>query len=142
MKRFLFAVFSVVPFLFAGCGVHENNGTNPEPSSSVTLSVSCGPVGNLQKTKVISLQKLFITLTASGESDIIDTFSLSGYGRQTVTKDYLNIASAKTWTVTAISKDANGTTIHSGSKTFSVQPGENIPVNLDLNAKYSMLKVS
>jgi hypothetical protein len=57
-------------------------------------------------------------------------------------KTYNDMASLKPWTLFVVSVDQEGTVIHTGSKTFEIQPRHTEPVNLNLNSKYSMLKVN
>ncbi|MFW6254206.1 MAG: formylglycine-generating enzyme family protein [Chitinivibrionales bacterium] len=142
MNRFYLLVCATAQFALLGCSSDNPNPLNQESAGSVSLSVTCGKVGSLSKVKTIDLQNLYVTLSAEDEADIRDTFAVSGYGRQTVTRDYNNLASGKTWTVSAESRDANDSIIHTGSKAVTVESGTSVPVTLTLSAQYSMLNVS
>jgi uncharacterized protein (TIGR02145 family) len=99
-------------------------------------------VGALAKTANIALAKLYITLTAPGQTAINDSFTLSGTASTTINNTYSNLASFLTWTLTARSIDSRDSVIHSGSTTFAVQPNQVANVSLSLNALYSMLKAN
>lgn len=57
-----------------------------------------------------------------------------------INRTYGNLASLKTWTLSAYTKDAKDSTIHTGGVAFDVIPADTVDVTLDLDAMYSMLK--
>ena len=143
MKNIL-AIISLSAFLILNsCSNNINTPIEQSEPGSANVSLNIGKVSTLGKNRSISLSKLYVALSATGETTRYDTFSLSGNGEQTINKTYNNLASLlKTWTLTAESRDVDGIVIHSGLKTFIVPARNIIPVNLNLGAKYSMLKAS
>jgi hypothetical protein len=109
---------------------------------SANLTIDLGAVGSIAKRSVLSLDTLTIKLTAVGENPIIDLIQIGGSGRHVVTRSFSGLAPRKTWTVTAETKDKAGAVIHSGVKTFAVEPGGVAEVTLALAARYSTLKAS
>jgi len=132
---------SALFFMFFSCDLP----TPPvsKDTGSAQVSIVIGKIGALAKKTAIELDTLYVTLSAPGETTIEDKFPISGNSQQTITKTYDNLASlVKTWTLTAVAKDVNGVTIHSGSTSFVVPARDVIPVTLDLAAQYSMLKAN
>jgi hypothetical protein len=115
---------------------------NTDLQGSANITVHIGKVGALAKRADINFAKLCVTLSVSGETTIFDTISISGNTSTTVSKTYDNLASMKTWTLTAKSLDSKDSTIHAGSTTFSVRPRQTTDVDLDLPSNCSMLKAS
>jgi alpha-tubulin suppressor-like RCC1 family protein len=127
--------------ILLSCSKNPGPVSTPYEPGTANITFQIGKVGVLGKKATIQLSKLYIMLSAPGETSIYDTVDLSGNGSETFTKSYVNLASLlKTWTITAESKDVNGITIHYGSTQFVVPAGEAIPVSLNLGAGYSMLK--
>jgi hypothetical protein len=109
----------------------------PGQAGSARVTISLGRIGSLSKS-AISLCSLYVTLTASGETPIQWVSSLSGLGPVTISNTFTGLA-AKTWSLTAESRDNNQAIIHSGSTSFTVIRKQTVNVNLNLGARYSML---
>jgi len=125
------------------CSKLPNNSADRNDPGSANISISIGKVGSLGKIRNIELSKLYLTLSAPGETTIRDSFSLSGNAGGTYAKTYSNLASLlKTWKLAAESKDIAGNTIHFGSTQFIVPARRIIPVTLNLSARFSMLKAN
>jgi Alpha-tubulin suppressor and related RCC1 domain-containing proteins len=101
-----------------------------------------GKVGMLAKNADISLAKLCVFFSTSGEAGIFDTIPISGNGQINVTKTYEGLASQKTWTLSVNSLDLKDSVVHGGSTTFDVQPMQTTNVSLSLSARFSMLKAN
>lgn len=130
--------------LFYSCSdAPTNTPTQKSDPGSAAISIQVGRVGSLGKVRNVELKKLYLSLSAPGETTILDSADLSGNSGATVTKDYSNLASLlKTWTLSAETRDANGVVIHSGSTQFIVPARNTIPVTLNLTAKYSILRAN
>ena len=142
MKK-LIPLICIFAFL-AGCQFSKNSTQVSDPSNGGAASViiNMGGVGYLAKTDLadIQLEYLVLTLSAPGEITSIDTMPVSGNGQIMVNKVYSGLNPLVTWTLDAVSKDINDSTIHSGSTSFMVPPGGNTNVSLVMDAQYSMLK--
>ncbi len=141
MKYLPFLCVSFV-FLFLTCSYERTIAPDDESMGVVNVSVKLGKIGSLGKIKCIEFDTLTLTLTAPGEDSFVSKIPISGKNQQVVTKTFSNLASLKTWTVSAIAKDKVGKTTHSGKTTFEVQPCGTTAVTLDLAAQYSMLKAN
>jgi hypothetical protein len=142
-KMLLMALFFVVSFLVFSCGkdpVSTSKGCANQGSAAISIKV--GEVGTLAKKTNINLSKLYVVLSAVGETSIYDTFSLSGGGSATIVKTYDSLTSLKTWTLSAKSLDDEDSVVHQGSTDFLVKPNKTEKVNLTLLSKYSMLKAN
>lgn len=140
----LFAALAVL-FLFPLCSRFSDPPNAPpgeEATGEAYLTIEVGQVGRLAKTTrsaEIALETLFVTLYAEAEDSVHRVFSLVGNDRNVISTNYPGLDPDKQWAVSAYSKDATGKTVHSGSTTFDVDPGETAQVNLALVAQYSML---
>ena len=143
MKRLFVGLTMLIACILFSCSENPNNPSLKGDPGAATITVKVGKVGSLGKIRNIELSKLYITLTAPDENPIYDTFSLSGNSGTTINKTYSNLASLlKTWTLSAETRDIDGIVIHSGTQQFIVPARSNILVNLNLDAKYSMLKAN
>ena len=143
MKFFIVFLTVSVAFIFNACSSKAplSPASNTEPGSA-SVTVKMGTIGSLAKRANIEFAKLCVSLSASGETTVLDTLSLSGNSSTTVSKTYGPLASLKTWTLNVLSLDTRDSLIHSGSTTFDVRPKQTSNVNLDLNARFSMLKAN
>jgi hypothetical protein len=110
-----------------------------EPTGSVHARVFIDRIGSLAKSQAISLTKAYLEISATGEAALLDSFSLSGVGQQTVGRIFSDIK-VKTWQAKAWTKDQNGTVIHLDSITFAVVENDTVDASLSLLARYSMLE--
>lgn len=130
----------------SGCFQSDRNlGPSVETGETgkARIVVHTGKVGALAKTsgsRDINLATLEVTLSAPGEDDLSESFPLSGNSASTVSHTFTDLASLKTWTLTAVSKDGTDSAIHRGSTSFEVRPRQIANVNLDLSPLFSMLK--
>ena len=136
-------------FLCFSCSKVDSPTSISKDAGSATVNIHVGKIGDLSRTHVlarataINLSKLFITLSAHGESTILDTLPLSGNNQAYISKTYGPLASLKQWTLTATSKDQNDSIIHNGTQVFTVQPKQTLDLPaLVLDASYSMLKAN
>lgn len=139
------ATLSFCPFLCTSCIEGEGNPAvyqNQQIPGDARVMIKTGKVGALLKASDITLASLAISLTASGEAPVAIAFDLSGNGPSQVSHTFTGLASMKTWSMVATSTDQSGQVIHSGSTSFEVLPRRTTAVNLDLPARYSMLKAS
>lgn len=142
MKNIL-AIISLSAFLmFISCSNTINAPVTRNEPGAANVSLHIGQISTLGKNRTITLSKLYVALSATGETTQYDTFALSGNNEQTFNKTYNNLASLVTWTLTAESRDVDGIVIHSGLTHFIVTAQNVIPVSLNLSAKYSMLKAN
>jgi outer membrane protein assembly factor BamB len=142
MKR-LFVGLLLSGFILFSCSRSPNNPVDRNDPGSANVTVNVGSVGALAKQLDISFSRLTISLSAPGEITILDTFPISGNTQTTVSKTYNNLASLKTWTLTATSFDTKDSIIHSGTTTFNVLPRQTVTVPpLVLDSRYSMLKAN
>ncbi len=138
---------SLAIIFLLGCS-DKNTPSGPQETSSggnTTIQIQIGKVGALAKVAEIAeieLQTLFITLAAPDEDTILDTIAVNGNGQVLVNKVYSNLASLKTWTVSAYSIDTTGVIIHNGGTSFIVPVDSNVDVSLDLSALYSMVEAN
>ncbi|GEM_PF-5724502 len=130
--------------IFSACMKTEKNPTSiqAESTGSAQVMIRTGKIGALAKGSSIELSILEVTLTAMGEPPITDSFPMSGSGTANFLHTFSELASLKTWTLTAVSKDLAGKVIHSGSTTFIPLPRKTVDVSLSLNANYSMLRAN
>ncbi|MDD4902385.1 MAG: hypothetical protein PHE24_04575 [Patescibacteria group bacterium] len=155
MKR-LMSVLAVSVFVAGMIGCSNNRSPVSNNASgakgNVELSIKMGKVGALAKmakTAEINLDSLTLDLTATGEVPIHSVTLISGHDQQIVTKNF-ELAANKNWTVQARTYATepnpgcpqcppNIRQIHNGSTSFDVAEGNSDPVNLTINAQYSML---
>jgi hypothetical protein len=129
-------------FVSFSCSNLNTPDNNNEPGNA-SITVNVGKVGMLGKIRNIELNKLYISLTTTGETTIYDTIPLNGNSGATIIRTYSNLASLlKTWTLSAETRDVDGVTIHSGTTDFIVPARSTIDVSLNLDSKYSMLKAN
>lgn len=140
IKLFLVSVIGVL--LLTGCSSEDLLSPAPKTElGSAKVNIQIGRIGQLNKVRNIVLSKLYIRLCASGEVTINDTADLISNGGTMFMKTYNDLASLKAWTLYAVSTDVEGQIIHMGSEVFNVEPRKTVPVNLNINSKFSMLKV-
>lgn len=121
----------------------DNNSVDPEKKTGdLTISIQCEKVGNLGKSRTIELSSLIIELEANSENIIYDTIAISGYGTNTVVKEYFDLTSGKVWNIRCYSIDQNGFTIHEGSDTVTIFPDSTSTLNFALNSMFSMIIAS
>jgi hypothetical protein len=137
------AISFIIPVCFAlliGCsGVKNIAGPATEDKGSLELEMVLHEPGVLAKSAVVTLTKLYITLSANKEAEIKDTVTISGTGDITMNRTDNDLASYKNWTITAYSEDQSATTIHSGNANFYILPDETVSAQLQLNPLYSIL---
>jgi hypothetical protein len=138
MKSFK-QIFVCVCLLGFTCAREHSLMPSDAESGSVRLAVKLGAVGKLAKRTAIVLDTLMIRLSASGEEPIVDRVAVGGSDEQAVIRAYSGLASLKTWTATASTRDTAGKIIHSGTVTFEVNPGEETTVTIGCPSRYSML---
>lgn len=127
--------------LMAFC-IDDNLVIGTDNPGDLKVSVLCNKIGNIGKSREISLTSLIIDLRAPSELRIYDTLTLTGNGAISVSKDYENLASQKQWIVACKSIDQNGLIIHEGSDTITIQPDSTSVLEIDLDAMYSMTVAS
>jgi uncharacterized protein (TIGR02145 family) len=144
MSASLCSIAGAMAFLIASCNYNNVmiEPTVPEVTGYAQVCVKIGRVGALAKKLAIELDTLFITLSAEGETSVNDKFPISGNTQQTVIKNYTDLASLKTWTLTAVAKDVNGEVTHTGQTSFEVPKNDSIQITLNLPALYSMLRAN
>lgn len=141
MNRLLVAL-TIAVVLFS-CSENPNTPIQKNDFGSADITFNIGKIGTLGKIRTVELSKLYIALNAPGEASVYDTFNLSGNGGGTYTRIYGDLASLfKTWTLTAATRDVEGTVIHSGTTQFIVPVQDTVSVTLTIDAKYSMLKAN
>lgn len=133
-------------FLMAGC-----NSSNPadvlssgESSGVASVTIHTGKIGVLAKRNLIEMKKLIIQIRVKGTDAVVlsDTTALSGYGETVFSKTYPKLVAPENYILAVSSIDAGGIVIHSGSTEFLSIPADTVNVSLNLDAKYSMLRVS
>ena len=133
-------------FLFLLCVRSDQNNnvlSSVDKNNAIArLSIHIGSVGVLSKQQTIDLRRLILTLTSPGEATIHDTTALSGTGGSDIKTTIGNLAAPKSWKLAAATYDKSDSLIHSGSVDFSTVPADTVDVSLDLDAKYSILRVS
>lgn len=138
-SRLAFLAFPSLIFL--GCfsdQVASPPADSPEGAASVVIDV--GHVGALSKASArIDLVRLRVTLSATGEKDLNDTFNLTGTTPVVFAKTYSGLAADKRWNLTARSFDSRDSVIHMGVTTFLVENRKTAMVKLDLAARYSWM---
>ncbi len=116
------------------------NPDNLQPSAVVQSTVVLGKAGTLSKTSAINLTKLILTAVSSATpaDTVRDTSTVSGNAQVTVTRS-LTLKPLRTWTVSAVSKDAKDSVIHTGSSIgFFVNPADTAAVTLNLTSRFAM----
>lgn len=146
-----FKLLAVVGLLWAfiGCGLDNNpissSNTGVKETGSADITVVLGKVGVLGKIRMIELEDVVLELSAPGEKTLKDTINVSGLANSSANskcgKKYDSLASLlKTWTIQAVVYDKKGNVIHKGCTKFIVPARETVPVTLNLDADYSILK--
>ena len=140
----LFSLSVTAVILCTGCMDDGPVSPNDEVSTgTVLLEIELGKVGSLAKRKKIELDMLIITITGKNGDSIFftDTSELSESGEVLFEKNIPALPAPEDYTLTAKSLDKNDEVIHSGEKEFTTVPADTVDVELDLDAKYSMLNV-
>ena len=123
-----------------GCAPQQNPvALEKNPTGTVSAKTFIGSVGSFAKIQAINLTKIYLELTAVGETTLRDSFNLTGSGSQTVERIFSDIK-VKTWTAKAWTVDQKGRVIHSDSITFAVVENDTVNANLNLAARYSMME--
>ena len=138
------AILSMALLLMISCsdsGINTSAAT-PDKTAAATITVSIGAIGQLAKKKTIDLEQLILTLSSPGQDSIHDTTSISGTGGNDAQVTIGNLQAPRTWTATAVVLDANDSCIHNGNTEFTTIPADTVAVTIDLDANYSMLKVT
>lgn len=139
-------IFIMVVLLLPGCTGNSptNEGTSSSLPGAVKVSVTVGNVGTLAKRTTIEMKQLVITISVKVTDSVViaDTSSLSVTGESTVSKTFPELTAPEDFKLSVQAIDAKGKTIFSGSKEFNTIPEDTVDVALDLDAKFSMLKVS
>jgi outer membrane protein assembly factor BamB len=143
MKRLLGLSSIFCLFIFFSCSNEKLAGPiAPQETGSAKINIFVGKIGSLAKTAKtadITLSRLIINLSAPDARALHDTIPLRGNGATSVPLTYDNLASLKTWTLSAKTVDVRDSIIHSASTTFLVEPKQTAIVSLSLNARFSML---
>jgi hypothetical protein len=137
--RFKSAFLFGLVLLLMSCSTGPLSPDTNKEYGSAKVNVQVGKIGHLQKIAEIVLSNLYIVLSAPGEQLVKDTIALTTNGETSFQKTYDNLASLKTWTLSAVSTEDKGNAVHYGTTTFNVEPRHTTPVNLNLNARFSML---
>ncbi|MBN1758674.1 MAG: hypothetical protein JW863_10170, partial [Chitinispirillaceae bacterium] len=144
-------VVSAILILFISLLTAMMNCNNLTPNGSTDLhaetgtaqiNIDIGAIGTIAKKKTIELERLIFTLSCSDEDTIRDTIDISGSGGNNVQKTIGDLAAPKQWRLSAITLDEQDSCIHAGSTTFTTEPADTIDVSLELDARFSMLRVS
>lgn len=142
-KRCSALVFGFLPLiglLINNCDRNNIAGTEMTPSDGeVQLTVNAAKVSTLGKAKVISLCSLSVTLTAPNEDPVNKVVSLVGNKDNAVQLSFGKLKTNKLWTAEGKTIDINNKVIHTGTTSFTIQPGEKKNVSLSLDVLYSML---
>lgn len=102
-------IFFATLVLFSCSKAPNDPAADRNDPGSANISISIGKVGALGKIRNIELSKLYLTLSAPGETMITDSSSLTGNAGGMYAKTYSNLASLlKTWTLTAENSLARG----------------------------------
>lgn len=143
----VFPMMTAVILVLAGCagnGINDTTGHEKIYSGTVKVSVHLGRIGTLAKRSVIEMEKLIIQITDKKTDSVVasDTSGISGNEETTVEKTFPDLCAPDTFKLSIKSVDTNGEIIHNGSKEFFTSPGDTVNLSLDLDAQYSMLRVS
>ncbi|MBN1575781.1 MAG: hypothetical protein JW913_04470 [Chitinispirillaceae bacterium] len=133
--------------ILAGCTGNDINGTSGKAAShsgAAAVTIRAGKIGVLAKSKTIEMEKLIIEISVKGMDTIVvtDTAELSGHGETVVNKTFPGLNAPQDFTLNVQSLDATGEVIHNGLVDFTTIPADTVDVSLDLDAQYSMLRVS
>lgn len=133
--------------LLSGCTGSEiaaPQTTTTSGTGTARIDVRVGKVGVLAKKAAIEMELCIMKISVSSNDSviIIDTSDLSGHGENIVGKTFSDLSAPKSYTLDVITVDHGGKAIHSGSVNFTTIPADTVDVSLDLNARYSMLRVS
>ena len=117
--------------------------TTPQETGAAKVTISVGKIGTLAKSTAIEMEHLIITITDKDKDTIYlaDTSDLSGTGETTVKKTFPDLTAPEDYLLSVKTIDEEGEVIHNGSEEFSTIPGDTTDVAIDLDAKFSMLKV-
>jgi hypothetical protein len=131
----------------SGCSGSDGNpasGTIESAGGTAALEIRVGKVGTLAKQATISMEKLIVEIKGKDTAATVlrDTSTLSGHGATVVKKTFTGLTAPEEYTLFVKALDKTGKVIHTGSKKFSTVPGDTIDVALDLDAQYSMLRVT
>lgn len=147
--RALLAVALLV-FPLTGC-FSDKVATAPgdRAEGAVSLVVDLQRIGALAKTartasgpgSRITLARLRLTLSAIGEKDVQDTFSLSGTDPVIFAKTYSGLAADKRWNILARSYDSRDSVIHIGQTSVLVENRKTSSARLDLASRFSSATV-
>ncbi|MFC1584748.1 hypothetical protein ACFL5V_04300 [Fibrobacterota bacterium] len=139
MKKLGYILTAGLILQFTGCSAKKTMGPVEDIKGSAEININVGPVGALAKATEISMETLYLTLTANEEETITRTYSLSGNDGNVISELFGDLASFKNWTLSAASEDVNGVIIHEGTTSFYVYPEITAEVLLNLDSKYAML---
>lgn len=135
--------------LLMGCLRDDRNPSGGgTPAGAAKVVIQAGRIGALAKgaplakAAAIELAELEVTLSAAGETSVTETFPLSGNGPATVSHTFPGLASPKTWSLSALTRDRLGEIIHRGASSFEVRPRQTARVDLALSALFSMLRAN
>jgi hypothetical protein len=144
VKRYIFFALPLIAcgiFTIIGCQI-------PIPPVSATgtanVVIKLGKIGMLTKRSSIEMEHLVIQILDKEKNSIIvnDTSDLRGFNEITINKIYGELNAPVDFLMIVNSVDTRGKIIHQGTAEFSTIPGDTIDVPIDLNAEYSVLKVS
>lgn len=136
-------VFCCLPLLYLMCDRFDPAVTSSgEKYASAQITIHTGNVATLAKRQTIDLNRLVLTLTSMGEDTIRDSVSLSGTGGSSVELNFYDLKAPRQWKADAVTYDHCDSVIHHGTQTFFTNPADTAEVTLDLNSKYSMLRIS
>jgi hypothetical protein len=142
----------MAPVCLLHCGATPNvasadpDGQVPgeETNGAVKTTLLLGKVGVLSKSATINLQKLILTAvsTATPPDTVRDTATVGGNDAVTVLRT-LTLKPLRNWTVTAVTKDARDSVIHSGTTaSFYVKPADTAAVSLNLTSRFAMYQAN
>jgi hypothetical protein len=144
--RFCLVSLLMTIVLLAGCTSDAINSCTESKAGSGTAEVRIivGKIGILAKSTPVEMKHLVlkISMNSNGSTIITDTMGLSGNGKYIASKHFSALSAPEVFTLEATTSDENGKIIHSGKTVFTTIPADTVHVSMNLNAIYSMLRVS
>lgn len=132
--------------MFAGCANEVAGPQKPSGSGNgaAAVEVRVGKIGILAKRSSIELEHLIIGIVRESDDSVIaiDTSNLSGHEETVVSKTFADLSAPATYTLEVTVIDDAEKVIHYGSEQFTTVPDDTVDVSLDLDARYSMLRIS
>ncbi len=129
----------IAPAFLANCGQSPSSlpsGNLDGANATVKSTVVLGKVGTLSKLILTAVS------SASPADTVRDTSTVSGNSQVTVIRN-LTLAPLRNWTVTAESRDAKDSVIHTGATSpFFVKPADTASVTLNLTSRFAMYEAN